>query len=356
MEPCSTRQRLTLLTLLLISSLSFIGFYYPRKWSKHRDTRDRPNTTDTKGLMTLRTDGRLGDQMGGYAVLYALAKINRRQAYVQPMMHEKLSPLFQTTLPVFTEEQEDLPWKTYNKGDWLSERYCHIEGEYVMLVGYFCSWTFFHHIREEILREFTFYKHVKEEARRSLSRLSAYRRTPTFVGVHVRRGDYVKKMAKSYRGVVADRPFLENAIGYFRARYGEPVFVVVSDDMQWCRQNVDTSRGDVYFAGQGIQTSPEKDFSLLAHCNHTIITIGTFGFWAAYLAGGEVVYLANYTLPNSPWLRSSSPSAFYLPYWVGMPANLTPLLAATDQTGALWTPSISRWWPLWTNKLMSWIQ
>ena len=30
--------------------------------------------------------------------------------------------------------------------------------------------------------------------------------------------------------------------------------------------------------------------AILAACNHTIITAGSYGFWAGYLAGGTVVY------------------------------------------------------------------
>lgn len=30
--------------------------------------------------------------------------------------------------------------------------------------------------------------------------------------------------------------------------------------------------------------------AILAACNHSVFSLGTFGFWASYLAGGEVVY------------------------------------------------------------------
>ena len=32
-----------------------------------------------------------------------------------------------------------------------------------------------------------------------------------------------------------------------------------------------------------------EDLALLAACNHSIISYGTFGMWAAILAGGEVL-------------------------------------------------------------------
>ena len=35
-----------------------------------------------------------------------------------------------------------------------------------------------------------------------------------------------------------------------------------------------------------------EDLALLAACNHSIISYGTFGMWAAILAGGEVCLLS----------------------------------------------------------------
>ncbi|OWK15658.1 FUT2 [Cervus elaphus hippelaphus] len=151
-------------------------------------------------------------------------------------------------------------------------------------------------------------------------------RPSTYVGVHVRRGDYVHVMPNVWKGVVADRRYLEQALDWFRARYSAPIFVVSSNGMAWCRENINASRGDVVFAGNGNEGSPAKDFALLTQCNHTVMTIGTFGIWAAYLAGGETIYLANYTLPDSPFLKVFKPEAAFLPEWIGIPADLSPLL------------------------------
>ncbi|XP_004710702.2 galactoside alpha-(1,2)-fucosyltransferase 1 [Echinops telfairi] len=150
-------------------------------------------------------------------------------------------------------------------------------------------------------------------------------RPRTFVGVHVRRGDYLQVMPGRWRGVVGDRAYLQQATDWFRARHTAPIFVVTSNDMEWCRGNMDASRGDVVFAGNGQEGSPARDFALLAQCNHTIMTVGTFGFWAAYLAGGDTVYLSNFTLPDSKFLKIFKPQAAFLPQWVGIDADLSPL-------------------------------
>lgn len=47
------------------------------------------------------------------------------------------------------------------------------------------------------------------------------------------------------------------------------------------------------------------------------MTIGTFGIWAAYLAGGETIYLA-----NSPFHVVFKRQVAFLPKWVGTAANL----------------------------------
>ncbi|XP_034958710.2 galactoside alpha-(1,2)-fucosyltransferase 2-like [Zootoca vivipara] len=279
------------------------------------------------GIWTVNSIGRLGNQMGEYATLYALAKMNGHQAYIYPAMHQYLSPIFRITLPVINAEvDKKIRWMNFGLHDWMSESYKHIKGKYVRLTGYPCSYTFYHHIRQEILQQFSFHDHIKEEANQYLQELRGQRQEVTYVGVHVRRGDYVYVMSKIWKGVVADRGYLEKAMNYFREKYPNPIFVVTSNGLEWCKENIDASRGDVYFSGDGRESSPGRDFALLAHCNHTIMTIGTFGIWAGYLAGGETVYLANYTLPDSPFLKVFRPSAAFLPEWIGIPADLSPLL------------------------------
>ncbi|XP_038635255.1 galactoside alpha-(1,2)-fucosyltransferase 2-like [Scyliorhinus canicula] len=280
-----------------------------------------------KGIWTFRSDGRLGNQMGEYATLYALAKLNGHQAYILPAMANYLSPIFRITLPTLHDSVKNrIPWKEYHVNDWMEDQYRSIPGDYVMFTGYPCSWTFYHHIREEILREFTFHAFLKEQTNAFLTRIRGERKNVTYVGVHVRRGDYVHVMQDMWKGVIADKKYLEKAMAYFRNKYKNVVFVVTSNGMDWSKENIDNSKGDVFFSDNPKQSSPADDIALLAHCNHTIMTVGTFGYWAAYLAGGETIYLTNFTLPESPFLKLFKYEAVFLPEWIGLPADLSPLL------------------------------
>ncbi|XP_074919497.1 galactoside alpha-(1,2)-fucosyltransferase 2-like [Chelonoidis abingdonii] len=192
------------LSLYLLAIMTFSFLIHLHSWfPTARERLPSPNATDKfpttppttptteQGMWTMNSAGRLGNQMGEYATLYALAKMNRRQAYILPEMHQQLAPLFRITLPVLSSDMvQNIPWKDYGLHDWMSEEYRHIEGKYVRLTGYPCSWTFYHHLRQEILQEFSFHDHIKEEANRYLAGLRGQRRNVTYVGVHVRRGDY----------------------------------------------------------------------------------------------------------------------------------------------------------------------
>ncbi|XP_048646558.1 galactoside 2-alpha-L-fucosyltransferase SEC1-like [Marmota marmota marmota] len=296
----------------------------PAPWAYSAQVVVVPRHHPQEGMFTINSKGRLGNQMGQYATLYALAKLNGRPAYVPAQMHSMLAPIFRITLPVLhSVTAQSVLWQNYHLNDWMEEQYRHIPGRYVRLMGYPCSWTFYHHLRQEILQEFSLHEHLREEAQQFLQALQASQAwRMTFVGVHVRRGDYIRVMPQVWKGVLADRGYLQQALDWFRARYRSPLFVVTSDDMAWCRQSIDSSRGDVVFAGNGLQGSPAKDFALLTQCNHSIITVGTFGIWAAYLTGGDTVYLANFTLPNSPFHMVFKPQAAFLPEWVGIAADL----------------------------------
>ncbi|XP_078090761.1 galactoside alpha-(1,2)-fucosyltransferase 2-like [Mustelus asterias] len=281
----------------------------------------------SKGMWTISPIGRFGNLMGQYATLFALARLNRKQAYIFPGMADNLSPLFKLTLPTLNKDIKDkIPWKNYHLSDWMDEKYKNILGDHIRFSGYPCSWTFYHHIRKEILREFSFHEFITEEVNSCLRNITSPLQNITYVGIHVRRGDYVHVMPKVWKGVIADRNYLEQAMFYFRNKYKDVVFIVMSNGLDWCRKNIDASKGDIYFLGDGNESKPQRDFAILAHCNHTIMTIGTFGFWAAYLAGGEVIYLTNFTLPGSPFLRVFKYEAAYLPEWVGIAADLSPLL------------------------------
>jgi hypothetical protein len=125
------------------------------------------------------------------------------------------------------------------------------------------------------------------------------------LGIHVRRTD----MGESFRPW-----YFEAALAHVRALTNETlVAVVVTDDPAWVRaqpffDNMTLSEG----------RTPGQDMALLAACRHLILTVGTFGWWAAYLrtAKGTVVhYVPKWESNNGAAHRALD---FYPPGWIAV--------------------------------------
>ena len=125
------------------------------------------------------------------------------------------------------------------------------------------------------------------------------------VGIHVQRGDMGESFQASY---------FEKAITNLRdIESSKLIFVVVTNDILWARaQNV--------FAGMTISEGhlSQQDMAILAACKHLIITVGTFGWWAAYLKtqeGSVQYYIAKWEILH--W-ESHTSRHYYLPLWMGI--------------------------------------
>ena len=99
-----------------------------------------------------------------------------------------------------------------------------------------------------------------------------------------------------------DADYYQDAMEYFREEYGEKetIFLLTSDDMLWARGSKELQEEkNLYFVGCGMTNDLNcvgQDFAFLTASNHTIISHGTFGQWAGYLAGGEM-YTEHGALP-----------------------------------------------------------
>src|SRR6266487_4243767 len=95
--------------------------------------------------------------------------------------------------------------------------------------------------------------------------------------------------------------------------------------MKWSQKNL--FGNDVHFASDRDQDHAINDFALLISCNHTIMTIGSFGYMAAYLTNGETVYFA--TLIYKAYNNYFHMETAFPPYWIGVKANGSIVRAGT---------------------------
>lgn len=164
----------------------------------------------------------------------------------------------------------------------------------VTLHGYLQSFKYFDQHRSLIQRQFTFSSQTLKRALDVLtSAVKGYsdshtsQPTPsTIVGVHVRRGDILRPVMKKYGHTTASPSYITNLIGNLTVTHQPALFIVVSNDLVYCRRILSNRTNVVFLA----DNPPQVDMAVLSLMDHLILTVGTFGWWGAYLSDAQDVF------------------------------------------------------------------
>ncbi|XP_013792633.2 galactoside 2-alpha-L-fucosyltransferase 2-like isoform X2 [Limulus polyphemus] len=295
----------------LVSAKNYLADVQTNKLSS-----DLGNPDEKKLPLTIiKSRGRLGNQMGIFATLYGLSRLNNRKPVLQQHTAQQLRQFFKITIETTTELSEtnkSLPY--YNIDRYIRSSDVAIPKDVVILRGnqYAVSPTFYDFVRFEIRQQFRFVDPIDQYAENVLHRIQQTRSVDTFVGIHVRRTDMTRYLAKQ-KGAIPGNEFFKKAMNYFLSKYRNVTFVVVSDDRKWCQANL--NQINVVIAPK--PSSPAHDMAVLSKCNHSIVTKGTFSLWAGYLAGGETIYFQPFP-PDHPYVKLNPYEKNYVPEWIGM--------------------------------------
>lgn len=189
----------------------------------------------------------------------------------------------------------------------------------VSLQDYLQSYHYFSNYTKEIKRQYVFRKNIQDKADMIFKSICEKhgikdRKTKTLIGVHVRRGDMVKDRQSGYN--VAPRDYLYRAVKYFKDKYKNTIFLVITNGMKWTKQNMPKDVTIEYIGSY----SPAVELATATKCDHFITTIGSFSWWAGWLTGGEVVYYKWPAKDGSKYrsLFSSDYSDYFPPTWIGI--------------------------------------
>ena len=142
----------------------------------------------------------------------------------------------------------------------------------------------------------------------------------TSICVHVRRGDFLLQSNIKHGYRVPSSLDIQNAMNYMQTKFKDIVFIVISNDLEWCKENL--NRTNVYFSNF---TSANEDFVLMCKCDHMIMTVGTFGWWGAWFTswrGGVAMYYEHQFSANTFMYRSFSRYDWLPPHWLAY-TNMT---------------------------------
>ena len=102
------------------------------------------------------------------------------------------------------------------------------------------------------------------------------------VGVHVRRGDYLKAGTEPGSHVTLPATYFIEAARQMAREVSDSHFYVFSDDHAWAREHL-SALPRVTFVDHNGPDGAHEDLRLMAACGHQIISNSTFSWWAAWL-------------------------------------------------------------------------
>jgi len=163
----------------------------------------------------------------------------------------------------------EFPTRDYYEPDDFSYRPIPMVDD-INLCGYFQSYKYFEDNKSHILKIFR----VNNEIEERISRGFKFIEDTETCSIHVRRGDYLNMPEyHPFLGI----EYYKNAIDLFD---NNMLFVVFSDDINWCKENFGKiNRRFVYID----YNNQPIELHIMKLCKNHIIANSSFSWWGAYL-------------------------------------------------------------------------
>ena len=146
------------------------------------------------------------------------------------------------------------------------------------VVGYWQSERYFPNLRDQLLKQFRPHVPLSDDT----LRLCEYMRNENSIAIHVRRGDYLSNPVnvKLYRELGAD--YYRSCINDWAAHHRQARVYIFSNDMAWCKANLDLKLPATFVEHTTGQTAYE-DLWMISQAACCVIANSTFSWWGAWL-------------------------------------------------------------------------
>ena len=253
--------------------------------------------------------GRLGNIMYQYAAMYELSKFYDRELIIDSDMMSELRQAFVMNSTWF-KKQRFFDSESHVPRQKDIRRPLHVVKlnaftlpSHLTPFSFFGNYLAFDHDMKEISRLYTFRPEIIANASKQLNNITSKlqnKSSLTLIGIHVRRSDMVHYLH------LATKEYFVKAFRYFKEKYHKAHFIATSEDTekQWIKENL-SPLGNVSILPNG--NAPATDMAALTLCDHMIISVGSFGFWAGYLNKGEVIFY-----------NGNNQAKYFPPNWIAM--------------------------------------
>lgn len=152
-----------------------------------------------------------------------------------------------------------------------------LSGKNFFLDGYWQSEDYFADCQKEI-RECFVFPAFTEQRNIDLIKMISGKET---VAIHVRRGDF---LGTSKFECLGTTDYYQKSVVYILNKVKNPLFIVLSDDISWCKSNLELDETTLYVDWNSGNKS-FRDMQIMSVCKHNIIANSSFSWWGAWLNG-----------------------------------------------------------------------
>lgn len=144
----------------------------------------------------------------------------------------------------------------------------------IYIKGNWGNQLYFRDYEKDIRRMFTLKEPLSEQADGLMKQI---KNTKNSVGIHIRRGDYVKI------GCAIQPDYYINAIDKIAEKIENPVFFCFSEDLNWSKEVFKAVPYEINYLDYHSENKDIEDFFLLSANKHMIASNSSYSWWAAYL-------------------------------------------------------------------------
>lgn len=154
-------------------------------------------------------------------------------------------------------------------------------GRDVYLDGYWQSYKYTEEARDILSNDFS----LKNPLEKTHSELLKQMTSTNSVALSVRRTDYLlPKVLKSIG--ICSANYYNQAIEFIASKIKNPYFFIITDDLDWVKENVDFKDYPVFYVSELRKDNSidyYQELAIMSKCKHNIIANSSFSWWPAWL-------------------------------------------------------------------------
>jgi len=232
-----------------------------------------------------------------FATLLSLAKLKKTSIVIPQSAGELID-----TFPMVSQYvSSDIPaFPIYKEEGFLYSSNIFLLQDDIDIEGYFQSEQYFLENKDIVADHFQFKQEISHVCEEKISLIKSNHTANYVCGVHIRRGDYLK-IPEVHTNLTLE--YYMTAMSWMAQNYNGVTFLIVSDDIEWCRQNME--HPDVIFSDF---TDQAYDMCVLQKCDLHVIANSSFSWWPAWLSNSKQV------IAPKTWFGPSGPPEWYSLY------------------------------------------